>query len=119
MKGGEHLGHHQRRGGALRQPCGDQFRAGLRQAAPQRGDGEAEHTGQKYIPGAVDMAEPAAGDDQRRIGNEVDRDDSLDLRRARMQFDCNGRDCDVDDEGIDTEHELRGDDDREHPPAAR
>jgi hypothetical protein len=46
-------------------------------------------------------------------GDEVDRDHRLDLRRACMQFDRNGRDRDVDDEGIDPEHELRGDDDRE------
>jgi hypothetical protein len=41
MKGGKHLRHHQRRRRALRQPCRDQFGAGLRQSAPQRGDGEA------------------------------------------------------------------------------
>ena len=119
MKGSEHLRHHQRRGGALRQPRRDQFGAGLRHAAPQRGEREAEHACQKYIFGAVDISEPAAGDHQRCIGNEIDRDDRLDLRRARMQFDSDSRDRDVDDEGIDTEHELRGDDDREYPPAAR
>src|SRR6266850_8253533 len=36
-----------------------------------------------------------------------------------MQLDRDGRDRDVDDEGVDPEHELRGDDDRKHPPAAR
>ena len=41
MKGGKHLRHHQRRGRALRQPRRDQFGSGLRQPAPQRGDGEA------------------------------------------------------------------------------
>ena len=34
MQCGEHLGHHQRRGRALREPRRDQFRAGLRQSAP-------------------------------------------------------------------------------------
>jgi hypothetical protein len=41
MNGGKHLRHHQRRRRALRQPRCDQFRAGLRQPTPQRGDGEA------------------------------------------------------------------------------
>jgi hypothetical protein len=85
---------------------------------PQRRHGETEHARQKHVPGAVDIAEPDAGDHQRRIGNQVDRDHGLDLRRTRMQIARNGRKCDVDDEGIDTEHELRGDDDRQHPPAA-
>lgn len=69
--------------------------------------------------GAMDIAKPAADHHQRGVSNEIDRDHRLDLRRTRMQFGRDGRDRDVDDEGIDTEHELRGDDDRKHPPAAR
>ena len=119
MQGGKHLRHHQRCGRALREPRRDQFGPGLRQPAPQRGRSEAEHAGNENNLGAVDVAEPAAGDDQRGIGDQVDRDHRFDLRRARMQFDRNGRDRDIDDEGVDPEHELRRDDDREHPPAAR
>ena len=118
MKGGQHLRHHQRRRRALRQPCRDQFRAGLRQPAPQRGDGEAGDARYEHVPRAVDIAEPAAGDDQRGIGDQVDRDHSLDLRGARVQFGRDRRDRDVDDEGIDPEHELRRDDGGKHPPAA-
>jgi hypothetical protein len=91
----------------------------LRQPAPQRGDREAEHARDEDVFGAVDVAEPAAGDDQRRIGDQIDRDDRFDLRRARIQLDRNGRDGDVDDEGVDPEHELRGHHDRQHPQAAR
>lgn len=80
---------------------------------------KAEHAGQEYILGAVDVAEPAAGDHQRRIGDQIDGDHGLDLRGTRMQLDRDGRDRNVDDEGIDAEHELRGDDDRKHRPAAR
>ncbi|MGY4499955.1 hypothetical protein ACVWYH_003886 [Bradyrhizobium sp. GM24.11] len=66
----------------------------------------------------MDVAEATAGDDQRRIGDQIDRDDGFDLRRRRMQVDRDGGNRDVHDEGVDAEHELRGDDDREHPPAA-
>jgi hypothetical protein len=115
----KHLRHHQRRGRALRQPRRDQLRAGLGQGAPQRRRGEAEHAGDENALGAVDVAEPAAGDDQRRVSNEIKRDHRFDLRRARMQFDRNRRDRDIDDEGIDAKHELRRDHDRKHPPAPR
>ena len=81
MHGRQHLRHHQRRGGALRQPRHDQFSAGLRQPAPQRRQREAEHAGEEDVLRAVDVAEPAAGDDQRRIADQVDRDDGFDLRR--------------------------------------
>ena len=84
MKGGEHLRHHQRRGRTLRQPREDQFGSGLCQPAPQRRQREAEYAGQKYIPGAVDIAEPAAGNHQRGIGNQIDRDHRLDLGRTRV-----------------------------------
>ena len=84
MQRGEHLRHHQRRGGALRQSRNDQFRTGLRQPAPQRRQREAEHAGQKDTLDAVDIAKPAAGHHQRGIGNEIDRDHSLDLRRTGM-----------------------------------
>ena len=115
MQGRQHLRHHQRCGRALRQPRDDQLRARLRQPAPQRGHREAEHAGQEDILRAVDVAEPAAGDDQRGVGDQIDRDDGLDLRRRRMQVDRDGGDGDVDDEGVDAEHELRSDDDRQHP----
>jgi hypothetical protein len=36
-----------------------------------------------------------------------------------MQLNRDGRDRDIDDESIDPEHELRGNHDRKHPPAAR
>ncbi len=118
MQRRQHLRHHQRRGRALRQPCDDQLRAGLREAAPQRRRGEAEHAGEEHVLGAMDVAEPAAGDDQRGVGDQIDRDDGFDLRRRRVQLGRDGRDRDVDDEGIDAEHELCGDHDRQHPPAA-
>ncbi|MGX1359226.1 hypothetical protein AB7M46_004283 [Bradyrhizobium elkanii] len=66
----------------------------------------------------MDVAKPAAGDHQRGIGDQVDRDHGLDLRRRRVQLRRDRRDRDVDDEGIDTEHELRRHHDRQHPPAA-
>ena len=50
MNGGEHLRHHQRRGGALRQPRHNEFWTGLRQPAPQRGQRETEHTGDEHVP---------------------------------------------------------------------
>jgi hypothetical protein len=107
MERGEHLRHHQRRGRALRQPRQDQLRSGLRQPAPQRSDGEAEYTCDEYVLRTVDVAKPSAGDDQRRIGDQIDRDHSLDLRGAGAQLGGNGRDRDVDDESVDAEHELR------------
>jgi len=119
MQRGEHLRHHLRRSRALHQPRDDQFRARPRQSAPQRGDDEAGYTRNEHVPGAVDVAEPAAGDDERRIGDQINRDHGLDLRRAGAQFDGDGRDRDVDNESVDAEHELGGDDDREHPPAPR
>ncbi|MGY4605459.1 hypothetical protein ACVW16_003871 [Bradyrhizobium sp. USDA 4474] len=66
----------------------------------------------------MDIAEATAGDDQRRIGDQIDRDDRFDLRRRGTKIHGDGRDRDVDDEGVDAEHELRGDDDRQHPPTA-
>ena len=43
---------------------------------------------------------------QRGVGDQIDRDDSLDLRRAGVQLPRNGRDRDIDDKGIDAEHEC-------------
>jgi hypothetical protein len=118
MQRRKHLRHHQRRGRALRQPRDDQFRPRLREAAPERGQGEAEQAGQEHALRAVDVAEPAAGHDQRGIGDQVDRDDGFDLGRRGLQVDRNRGNGDVDHEGIDAEHELGGHDDCEDPPAA-
>jgi len=45
----------------------------LREATPKRRDGEAEDAAQEHILDAVDVTEPAAGDHQRCVGDEVDR----------------------------------------------
>jgi hypothetical protein len=53
------------------------------------------------------VAEPSADDHERRIGDEIDGDDRLDLRGADAEIGADGRDRHIDDKGIDDEHELR------------
>ena len=118
MQGCQHLRHHQRCGRTLRKPRQDQFEAGLREPAPQRGQREAGDACQKQVPRAMDVAKPATRDHQRRIGDQIDRDDGFDLGRRRMQVDRDGRNGDVDHKGVDAEHELGCHHDRQHPPAA-
>ena len=88
------------------------------QSAPQRGQREAEDAGDEDALAADDVAEPAAGDHQRGVGDLIDRDDRLDLGGAGVQVGADRRDRDVDDERVDHGEELRRGDAGQRPPAA-
>ena len=115
---GEHLRHHHRRGTSLAARAKISIAARSRQPAPQRGQREAEDAGDEHALAADDVAEPAAGDHQRGVGDLIDRDDRLDLGGIGMQVGADRRDRDVDDERIDHGEELRRGDGGQCPPAA-
>jgi hypothetical protein len=53
------------------------------------------------------------------MSDQTYADHRFDLRHAGVQFGRDGWNRDADDERIDAGHELRGDDNCEHPPATR
>jgi hypothetical protein len=116
---GEHLRHHQRGGEALGETRQDQRSSGRRETAGKRRCDKTDEPDQEQAPRPIHVAEPAAGDDHRRISDLIDRDHALDLRRAGVEIGADRRDCDVHNERVDHIHELRGNDHREDKPAAR
>ena len=66
----------------------------------------------------MDVAEPAAGDEQRRVGDLVDCHDSLDFGAAGTEIGFDGGNGDVHNERVGHEHELSCDENGKRPPAA-
>ena len=73
----EHLRDHGRGAGPLDKPQRDQHAGGGGQAAAERGQGEQGQPGQEHPAVPDDVAEPGAGDQQHRVGDDVAGDDEL------------------------------------------
>jgi hypothetical protein len=80
---------------------GDEFSAGLGQAAPQGCRGEAQEASKEDGFGAMDIAQAAAGDDQGCKGDEAGDDDALGFACRGVQIRGDRRQGDVYDEGVD------------------
>jgi hypothetical protein len=68
---------------------------------------------------SVEVAEPAAGDQQARIGDRIGGDDELDLTEARIQIVADRRHCNVYDRNIQDRHEGAHQHHGEHQPLSR
>ncbi len=111
-----HLGHHQRRAGALEQPEGDQPAGGRGEAAGERGGGEGGEAELEEPAVAVPGAEAGAGDEQDGVGDGVAGDDQLQGGPGGAQVGADGGDRDVDDGDVEHGHELPAQDEREEQP---
>jgi hypothetical protein len=114
----EDLRDHRGGAGALHQARRDQ-RAGARgEPARQRRGGEGAEPGEEQVAVPQQVAEAGAGDQQHRVADRVAGDHQLQRRTGRVQPGVDGGDGDVDDGHVEQRHELPGDQDGEHQPAA-
>jgi hypothetical protein len=113
LDAGQRLGEHQRGAGALQDARADEHRRRRRQAAEHGRGGEDRHAEYEDPPVAVGLAEPCAGDQQRREGDHVAADDELERRArgAEVGADRGGRD--VGDRRVGLDHERAHEQDRE------
>ena len=116
---GKDLRHHQCGCAALGETREDQRTPRGRRTACERGCGKSDEANEERTPGPIHVAKTPAGDDHRCIGDLIDRDHALDLRRAGIEIGAYGWDCDVHYENVDHIHELRGNNHRQNKPASR
>ena len=119
MDRGKDLRHHQCGCEALGETREDQRTPRGRQAACERGCGKSDEADEEQTSGPIHVAETPASDDHRRIGDLIDRNHALDLRRAGIEIGAYGWNCDVHNEYVDHIHELRGNNHRQNKPASR
>jgi hypothetical protein len=115
---GEDLRNHQARRGALEEPGGDEHLWVRREAAQRRGEREATHADDEDPLAPVDVAEPAAGDQDGGEREHVARHDPLDLCVLRPEVRLNAGDRDVHDRRVQQVHEAGNQDDGQGEPAA-
>src|SRR5262249_23226812 len=103
---GQDLREQQGRGRPLEQPGGDERGGAQGKAAQGRGQGEPGDPDQEDALAAVDVAEPAAGDQAEGVGQAVAGDDQLDLGVAGAGVGLDGRQGQVDDEEVEHAQEA-------------
>ena len=90
------------------------------EAADQRGQGEQQDAGHEDAPAAVDVAQPAAEQQQAAEGERVGGDDPLEPGPAEAEGLLDVRQRHVHDRRVEDDHELgRGDHDERQAQAAR
>ena len=102
---GEHLRHDHCRGQPLHHPPGQQPGRRDGDAAHQGTQGEHRHPGQEHPAPAIQIAQPAAGDQEHRVGPGIAGDDQLKFGRRGPETLMDRRQSDVDDEEIDRRQE--------------
>ena len=117
---GEDLRPHRGAAEALQQPGHDQSARARRRRAERGGDREAGDPELEHPAPAEDVAEAPAGDQRERVGEQVGRDDPLEVgidlprRSAAQRWRRH-----IDDEDVEEHHEHRGEQHRKQPGAAR
>jgi hypothetical protein len=104
----QHVGHQQRPGYALREARHDEDRRAARRAAGGRGDREQSESDRERSSATDPVAETAGGDQEDCRGQGVARDDPFDRSARRVEVRLNRRQCDVDDEEVQHDHEGPG-----------
>ena len=86
-------------------------------AACERSQREDRNATAEYTAASVQVAQPAADDQQRRVRKTIAGDEPFDGRGLGVQVALDRRDCHVDDEEIERDHECAGEDHRQGQPA--
>jgi hypothetical protein len=105
VDGRQHLRHHQRRRGALRDAGGDELPRRLRHSAQRRGQREAGDADEEHALASVDIAQPPSGDQAEGEGQRVSRHHPLHRRVGGIEFALDGWQGDVDDRVVEQVHE--------------
>jgi hypothetical protein len=90
LDGGQHLGEHQGGRGALGGPGQYQDQRGRGEAAGQRGHGERGQADDEQPAPAEGVAEPAAEDQQQRVGDAIGGDHQFQRGRGGVQGGVDG-----------------------------
>lgn len=114
---GQDLGNHDRRGTALDEAGGDQHGGCAGQAAEQRRRGEDAGPQEEEPLAAVEIAEPAAGDQPNGEGQRVGGVNPLHRGARGTGVVLNGGQGRVDDGAVESVHQLRDQDDDQHDGA--
>ena len=92
---------------ALDRARGDQPRLRLGEAAGERGEREDDQAEHEHAPAAEQVGEPAAEQQEAAEGERVGVDDPGQVVAGEVQLRADRRQRDVDDRGVDHDHELR------------
>ena len=107
----EYLRDHHRGTRPLNEAQRDQLTGRAGQAAAERGQREQDEPAQEHAPVAGDVAEPGAGHQQDRIGDDVAGHHQLQARAGGVQAGVDRGSGDVDDGRVEHGHELADEDD--------
>ena len=110
---GEHAGCGHRRPGALQGPGQDQLGRGLRETAEQREEGEHAQPDLEHPEPAADVAEPAAEQQQAAERERVGVEHPRERRRPEAEVGVDPGQGDVHDGGVQHEHQLGHQHDRD------
>ena len=106
----EDLRNHQRGAGTLDGANDDQRLAGRRDPTREGRRREQRQSPQEGGSEAEAHAESRSGDQQDRVGDDVARDDELEVRTGRAEIQADRGDRDVHDGRVEDGHELAGED---------
>ena len=106
----------ERRPDPLQRARADQHPGGAREAVDQRRDGEDRHADEEQPPAPEQVRQPAAEQQEAAEGERVGVDHPLEVRAGQFQSGLNRRQRDVDDRGIEHDHQLREADDADAEP---
>ena len=107
----EYLRDHHRGTRPLGEAQRDQLTGRAGQAAAERGQREQDEPAQEHAPVADDVAEPGAGHQQDRVGDDVAGHHQLQARAGGAQAGVDRGSGDVDDGRVEHGHELADEDD--------
>jgi hypothetical protein len=109
--------HHQRRADALGRARRDQDVDRAREAAEERGDREDGNAQEEQLLPAEEVGQLAAGQEQRRVGEEKRVHSPLEPRQVDVEVRLDRGQRDVHDRRVQHHHEEAERDRREGPPA--
>jgi hypothetical protein len=113
----DHRGLH-RGADTLKEAGADQQARAVRDAAEQRGDGEHGQPGEEHPLAPGEVAEAAGEQQEAAEGDQEGVDDPGQAALAEVQVVLDLRECDIDDAGVNGDHQLRqADRDQREPPA--
>jgi hypothetical protein len=100
VEGGEHLGHHHCRRGALQHASTDEGQDVRGEPAQQRADGEPRHPRCEQAAAPVAVSEATPKHEQQRVSEAIARNNKLERGVAGVEVATHGGECDVDNEEV-------------------